>query len=220
MTPLGIATALFAEGPSDHRFLDRLIERLLVNELSSRGLTVDVLPIQRLPPDNADARVDRILAGAQSMRGGFHLLFVHADAGGDIESACRQRIGPAREAILEAFPEGTRRIVGLVPKRETEAWALADIDALARVLATRADLVSLGVPENPRLVESLADPKAVLDTVVQASRKARRRRRAPRGGEFLDRLADEIRLSELERVPTFATVRRKLGVALTDLAFV
>ena len=219
MTALGIAVALFAEGPSDHRFLDRLLERTLTRELALRGLTVDVLPIQRLPPSAAEARAERIADGAKRMGGGFHLLAIHTDAGSDPSTACRERVDPGRALVLAEFGPDGRRVVGIAPRREMEAWALCDRAALARVLSARVDLEESGVPSRARDVERIADPKAVLDRIVAAARGGRRRRRRARGIDYLDLLADEVSFDALDEVPSYAAFRDKLRTALDELHF-
>ena len=73
MTPPWLGLALYAEGPTDHRFLGGLLPRAVTQLLTTAGYTVAVGETQRLPVDGSfSTRADRIAAGADRLQDGFH----------------------------------------------------------------------------------------------------------------------------------------------------
>lgn len=103
--------------------------------------------------------------------------------------------------------------VGIVPVRETEAWVMADGEALRNALGVRLSDHELGVPKNPKDVEGLADPKKSFERAC----RNRRRSRGPSPTVYLPRLGETIRLEILDRVPAFERFRADLVAALRDL---
>jgi hypothetical protein len=215
-----LGLALFAEGPTDHRFLDELLRRTVEHLLVDGGHAVDLSPVQRLPLFPCPTtRAERIATGSVALQGAFHLLFVHADGAGDPQLARSERIVPGIEAMHTSLGDDGRRGVAVVPIRETEAWALADVDCLRRVLGTRLSAVELGVPESANELENLANPKATFAQVVRLARPGRRGRRRPASASFLDLIGQQARLSELARLSAFGARVDELDSALTDLGF-
>jgi hypothetical protein len=184
------------------------------------GLTVDVSEIQRLDVSPSDRREVRIAEGAVGIQGSFHLLFIHADGNGDRDRAIAERVVPGANQVLEALGAGGRAVVPVVPSRETEAWAIADGDALRRVLSTQHDDATLGVPGHPREVETVSDPKEVFRAAVQLARGGRRGIRPRPAGVFLERLSEEIDLQVLREVPAFRSFENELRDSLRGLGYV
>lgn len=204
MTHRWLGLALFAEGPTDHRFLDELLRRTVEHLLVDGGHAVDLGPVQRLPVSAPDRpRAERIASGAEQVQGAFHVLFVHADGAGDPQRARVERVAPGVEAMQRRLGGEGRRGVGVVPVRETEAWALADTDCLRRLLGTRRSASDLGLPESADELESLPDPRATFASVVRSARPGRRGRRRPAPASFLDLVRQQARISQLERLTAF-----------------
>jgi hypothetical protein len=194
MRPLTVG--LFAEGKSDLQFLGGVLERQLT-KLSFEGGEFDfsgVLPAQ-VSTVSVASRLDEAVVGAAA---GCNLVFVHHDhnEAGKIE-ALRGRLDSAGVA--------RGRIVAVVPVRETEAWMLADREALAAIRGTRLE----GVPDSARALEGLADPKATLRTA--------------RGGsvddELFQRLGNTVRLDRLAELPAYQSFLQDLDTALKELNF-
>lgn len=220
MTPRWLGLALYAEGPSDHRFLDELLRRAVEHLLVDGGHAVDLSPVQRLPVrTNERTRADRIAAGSAQLQGAFHLLFVHADGGGDPQRARDERVQPGIEAMHASVGHEGRRAVAVVPVRETEAWALADLDCLRRLLGTRRSALELGVPESANELESLPDPKTTFAEIVRIARPGRRGRRRPAPASFLDLIGQQTRIAQLERLSAFRALLGDLDTALRALGF-
>lgn len=220
MTYRWLGLALYAEGSTDHRFLDELLRRTVEHLLIDGGYAVDLSSVQRLPVGAEEPnRAERIAVGSQRIQGAFHLLFVHADGAGDAERAREERVQPGIDAMHARVGGEGRRGVAVVPVRETEAWALADADCLRRILGTQRSPADLGLPQSPTELENLSDPKATFAAVVREARPGRRGRRRPMPGSFLDLIGQQARISQLARLSAFERLLSDLDEALRALGF-
>ena len=220
MTAAWLGLALYAEGPTDHRFLDRLLPRAVSHLLTGARYMVEVSEVQRLPVDRSPpARAERIATGAQRLQSAFHILFVHADGGADPAAARSNNVAPGLQRVREHLGDAGRRGVAVVPVRELETWVLADGASLASVLGTTRTATELGVPTTAGELEGLLDPKAVFAAAVRAARPGRRHRRRPDPTSFLEPLGAQARIAELRRLPAFAALLKDLQVALGELGF-
>lgn len=207
MSYLGLA--FFGEGRTDRRFLIPLLSRLsdeVARSIGFVGDISDIFPCEE-PTPRSTALDYRILHVARDLATGFHVLFVHQDGGRDRDEALRLRVQPGVARVRAA--DLSIEIVPVVPVRMMETWALADGEALGRVLGTTRDLHALGLPPVSD-VEGVQDPKALLADVI---REVVGRRRSP--PNYLDRLGEEVNLCELRRLPSFveteALVRETFG---------
>lgn len=215
--------ALFAEGPTDYAFLPPILRRATESIcLSPRAKGVvdlgDVLPLDSPPQFRDCSRETKIFEAANAAHGAFSLLFVHADGNGDPDGARANQVGPGITKVEAELMETAG--VAVVPVREIEAWALVDGDALRVVFgASTVTDDALGVPPRPREVESILDPKRVLDEALRAviGRDCRRSRGASR---FLGPIAERVRLGILHTVPSFAAFEDELAAALARLGFI
>lgn len=89
MAYLGLA--LFAEGPTDHRFLKPVLRRLCENMcLQHAKMMVDIGDVLELHSPvrvREESREIRIREAARESRGAWHILFIHADGSGDYPGA-------------------------------------------------------------------------------------------------------------------------------------
>lgn len=217
-----LALALFAEGAKDHRFLSPLLRRLAEDICLVHGnRIIEVGPVIGLSTPRGfedQDRSNRILEAARRADDAFHILVVHADGAGDPEQARAERVEPAIAAISAELRNGEHRAIGVVPVRETEAWALADGDSLRQAFGTSLTNAALGVPERPGEVEGILDPKLCLEHAYAAVIGGRRRRRRS-ASDFLELLGEKVRLGEVDRVPSFARLRAELHGKLRQLGF-
>jgi hypothetical protein len=216
-----LGLALFAEGSTDHRFLSPILlrstEEICMREVRETVQVGDVLPLTS-PPEYQDAeRALRIFETARSASGGFHILFIHADANGNATRARHERVDPAAARIALELPQ--HATVAVVPVRMTEAWALVDGDALRDAFSATARNEVLGVPARPRGVERLQDPKRALQDAYRACVSGRRGRSQTAAG-FLDAIARRVSLDRLRGVPAFQQFETDLCSALVALGFV
>jgi hypothetical protein len=160
----------------------------------------------------------RILQAAREAFGAWHILFVHTDAGGDADTAHLQRVEPARARVSAELGENGTRTVAVVPVRETEAWAIADGEALRATFGTLKSDADLGVPLRPRGVEAVADPKHALRDALVAAMGQRGARRERVAG-MLELIGERVRLDILANIPAFSGVRTELFDVLKALHY-
>jgi hypothetical protein len=190
-----LSCSLFSEGRSDALFLADVLTRQLRELLWTHAVQVErVVAERRRTVEPQLALGPDVIAAAQST----NLVFVHHDhnEAGKIEKL--------RSRIAADFPSQAK-LIALVPKRETEAWCLADPAAISRV--PRADRTL--VPHRAAEVEKLHDPKAVLAKVLGTARL----------DDALELLAANVSLDRLAEVPAYQNFLQDLTTALKELNF-
>lgn len=205
-----LALALFAEGPSDLGFLQRVLLRAVhetASQLVREAFEVQETFVRNERYQKGDPRAKRIRDAYAALiaSGAITILFIHADGGGDAVAARKERIDPAKELLAQTVaPDLPYGIVGVVPVRETEAWALADKDVLVSELGVnRSELALLSTN-----VEQIPDPKAALAELIEA--RARRRSRRRQGQALPAALGERVRLERLRSVPAFKEFETEL----------
>jgi hypothetical protein len=125
------------------------------------------------------------------------LLFVHRDAEGEHPDV-------RYDEISLSFLNESLCYVPIVPVRMTEAWFLFDESAIRTAAGNPNGTISLKLPPLQR-VESIPDPKAVLNTaILDATGKNSRRRSTYRTGRAYLRVAELISdFRALRRLDTF-----------------
>ncbi|WP_089416036.1 DUF4276 family protein [Vitreoscilla filiformis] len=208
--------ALYSEGRTDDRFLSGLLLRLTQDVCAGDvEMAEQVLALADPGSPSSGTRHDRILQAATAARGAWQILFVHADADADANRARSERVDPALALLKQRF--GLKGLgVGVVPVRNCEAWALADGDALRRVFGTRLDNQALGLPATPKQVESISDPKQVLEAAFKATRPSGRHARAGVASR-LTQLGEEVSLDLLRQVSAFSALDSELRQALASM---
>ncbi|MBF0392764.1 MAG: DUF4276 family protein [Alphaproteobacteria bacterium] len=185
--------------------------------------SVEIAPVTTVRRADG-ALVDNVMAGLREVRGHVHILFPHQDGGGDWQAARRDRCAPsivelARRASTDAGWSNLR-IVPVVPVREMEAWPLADPQAIATALGIAAPIEDLDLPARPEDVESIRDPKQVLERIAFIGLRARRRkRRRLNQAPYLSGIAERIDLVRLRRVPAFQRLEEDFREALVQLGY-
>jgi hypothetical protein len=190
-----LTAALLCEGRQDEAFLTRVISRQLsqmacgdpgfdFEAVVPRGCLTATGPAQKLDAAVCEASED------------FALLLVHNDYNE------RGKIDALRDRTRSRL-SGHSRIVGVIPIRETEAWALADSDAFPR--GCRLD----GLPRKLRDIEADPDPKIVLKAVLGRAYDA----------ELADYLGENVSLDRLAQFPAYQLFLQDLTTALKELNF-
>ncbi|BAS26884.1 DUF4276 family protein [Limnochorda pilosa] len=215
-----LGLALFAEGPTDYRFLGPLLRRvtedLCLREASESVEITEVLALVRSRESASLPRELQILDAMRRASGAFSLLFIHADGSGDPVAARKHQVQPAISRILEHGGPSGVGAVPVIPVRETEAWALVDGQALRRAFGTSLDDAELGLPPRPADVERIPDPKAALDHACRIAIGAGHRRRR-RAAAFLEAIAESLSLDRLQQVPAFRQFEQDLRDGLEIL---
>jgi hypothetical protein len=190
-----LRAGLYAEGPSDYHFLLPLLDRLLRSIAANEFPGANEVEATRGIDSSGDAksRADRIAAAVREHEDLIDLLVIHADADGDPEAARRDRVEPGIEAARTAIPGKPVPALGCVPVRAIEAWLLADARVFEQQLGLRVEL--------PVAPERVLAPKAELE-----GRLARRARTIDPFVLF----GEQVRFSELRRLPAFAAFEHEL----------
>ncbi|MCX4746635.1 hypothetical protein OG455_14090 [Kitasatospora sp. NBC_01287] len=189
-----LVVGLMTEGLSDELLLGQVISRQL-RELSFEhpgGFALGDLVMASVrtvdPGDRVQAEVTELLDCCD-------VVVVH----------CDHRERGKIDAFRSHAGEAGRRIVGIAPRKETEAWALCDPEGFRRI--PRTDLTAL--PGKAREVESVLDPKTTLKTVLGA--------RDPM--TVLRQLGIDLRLDRLAGVPAYQAWLAQLKNVLKELHF-
>lgn len=212
-----VAPALWAEGRSDHRFLRPLLLRVIndvVLRTQDRGdMLIATTFVGLVVRDNERtlSRAERIACAVEREVDAVSLLFIHADADQDAAQARHERVIPAFEEVRQRLGSRAPALVALVPVRETEAWMLADEEALASAFGVTRSAIG-SVPEIGTRVERLTDPKQTLRELTRRVIGSR----AGRQGylSYLDDLGERIELNRLRRLAAFRTFEAELATAL------
>ena len=139
---------------------------------------------------------------------------MHTDGGGDPERARRTLAEPALDLLRQECAEDGIGIA-VVPVRETEAWSLVDGSALRTVFGTSLDDKQLGLPPIGS-VESLPDPKRILDDAFAATNPPPSRRRKG-ASPMLSALGDSVSVDRLRHLSGFQCLEEELERALRQL---
>lgn len=186
-----LSTALVSEGPSDDEFLPRLLGRALtelcLTEFDDPVEVADVLPLRA---HSGPPTIDETIALVERNAGAFSVVFFHRDQGANAERVQDEWLDRLRQRWPFKEP-----LVAVVPVRETEAWLLADGQALRDALGVRWSDEEMGLPPHPRQVEDVPDPKKTLENVI---RQVRRPTNGHRG-----QLGELVSLDRLRLVPAF-----------------
>lgn len=213
-----LSSALYCEGTTDASFLLPLLRRLCEHLASEADDTVEVADMIALVDAHEDRRLDRddrIERAARAAEGAWVVLFIHADADArDSRAAVSQRVQPAIDRLAPLLG-GKRQAVAVVPVRVTEAWALADPDALRTAVGSPMDDDALGIAAAlTHGVDRAADPKALLEGALLA---ARPRARPAQIAAYRGRIGETVALARLQRLGAFRHLETDLRAALLAL---
>jgi hypothetical protein len=212
-----LVLALFAEGATDNRFLPVVIQRSTQKLIATRGRdTTDVLePLIVSVSTEIRGGDERILDAARQTEG-YHALIIHADADHPTrDRALTERFQPGLLLVQEE--DINHHLVPLIPIRMTEAWVLADPEALLKVIGTRMTINDLGLPSHPHQIESDPDPKQTLNGVIQRATAQRGRRRKLEAADIFAPMARTISLERLQGVPAYQQFVDDITQALVAL---
>lgn len=209
-----VSWAACYEGDKDAAYFDVLIPRVMEEIVMTRGTRhadIAAAPAVRL----RRREVDKVAHEACAAREAFHLIFIHGDTGGrGLEVGLDQRVRAYCEAMFVRCNWPPVRCITISPRHETEAWILADPQAVAAALGYNGPPSDLGLPGTARLAEQTLDPKAVLEAAVQI---VRRKRRPYDPRQIYPAIAQCHSLANLRRAESFAAFETRLQTSLTDL---
>lgn len=211
-----LAWAGFYEGGSDRSYYDVLLPRIMEEITLAEAIqqvTIATTPVVELGRNGR--AVDQVAREVCSNQHQIHLLFIHADTGGRaVARSLPERSSAYCEEVQKRCAWNPARCVILTPRRETEAWVLADPGAVIAALNYTGTPNSIDLPANGAAAEALTDPKAVLAAATSAV-LGRRRRQA--GFQLFTAIAQTQTLGALRECASFQTFENNLRRALTDL---
>ena len=192
-----LAVGIFAEGPTDQRFLGRLVVRML-NEIGNQEFpaNVEVLeePYQIGLSNSTVGNLPRTISSAfEKYHQECTLFIVHHDSGGNTQQA-REKLEQELLTIRQEIPSAI-----CIPVRETEAWMIADQEVFPKLTHGW----SPALPPNP---EKEIDPKKVLHDVL-ATKKIKQ-------PEPYDFFGAQVRLAALRSLPSFRDFEGELRTTI------
>jgi Domain of unknown function (DUF4276) len=213
-----ISWALFVEGQSDADYFSVLLPRVIEDIVLATDGPAALIP--ELPAGVFGIR-DRNFGSAChaicDAKESFHLLFVHSDTGG---RALEEQIDMRTKALCQLLADRCdipdESCVCVTPRHETEAWGLADQDAIRSAFGLNANFAFDELTDNPADVEGISDPKLTTKTI--AKRLAFGRRNLNRYFPYAA-IAQRQDLSTLRRLPSFADFEARLRKALRHLGY-
>ena len=211
-----LAWAGFYEGGSDRSYYDVLLPRLMEEITLADAIqqvTIATTPVVQLGRNSRN--VEDVAREICANKAQIHLCFIHADTGGrGLAKRLAERSSAYCLAVRELCGWDPVRCVILTPRHETEAWVLADPEAVIVALAYTGTPDSINLPANGAAAEALPDPKAVLDA---AATRVLGRRRRHSGSQLFTAIAQNQTLTALRQCGSFQTFEDKLRLALASL---
>ena len=208
-----VAFAVYYEGSTDRSYFNVLLPKIMQELVLQHGVRHSTIP-EGPVLDLARGSVDDVAVAFCKEKQAVHLLFVHADTGGrNLERDMHGRAGAYCERVHALCGWPPERCVMITPRHETEAWALADAQAIADALGYRGNLSALKLPADGREAERLRDPKAELTRVIEQVRG----RRNANPHALMSAVAQAQSLERLRTAPTFQVFETHLWRALHSL---
>ena len=220
-----VKLVLYVEGSTDGKFLPQVIKRTTEAILAQHDQNHIKVPLPDClweKPAKAAKRVECILHIARHTAG-YDALIIHSD-GDDrgYEQTMTELFQPGKNHVLSAsmYENVCVDLVPLIPVRMTEAWMLADPEALCRVLGKKVDARTLGIPLKAKLVEKAFNPKTTLDHVIKCAHPSTSKSQRQKFKDHLyQELGSKISLKRLSEVPSYQQFVEDLTATLRRLNF-
>jgi len=220
-----LALAIHREGTTDYRFLGPLLLRAAEEICSTARRSIQVSEtLTELRTNKREPTEQlRVESAVQSQTSPDFVIFIHADGSGDWRQAYNNHVGPVASTLVDKLGFRREQIVGVVPVREMEAWALVCGDTIRKVFNTDLKDGQLGLSaSSPAGVENITDPKKELNNAynqVLGRRVVRRSSRRETAASFLAELGREVPIKKLRLVPSFQRFEDDLRKALVALGY-
>lgn len=164
-----LSWATFYEGETDALYLDVLLPRVLRDVITRHGTElVDVPEVPAVRLGRNGRSVEAVAEEACSFRKAFDVVFIHADTGGrGLERSLPSRSISYCRAMHDLCNWPGDQCVTITPRHETEAWLLADANAVTAAFGYKGPAEEVGLPIDAANAERLIDPKATLRAAVE-----------------------------------------------------
>ncbi|WP_353164722.1 hypothetical protein [Empedobacter brevis] len=200
-----IFVGLIAEGTTDYRFLEPIIEKTLVDVTFDCRGQVDI-DVKIIKCDKGNSFIDFVFNASKEGYDnyGINMLIVHSDADSSTsESTYTSKINPAKEYLQS---EGTdchcKNIIALVPIFETESWMLADKELFLSAISTNKSESELGINGNP---ENFTNPKFKIEEAIRIGRLhlPKKYRNSLKISDLYSYLGQAIHIDKLKQLESF-----------------
>ncbi|PKU25815.1 DUF4276 family protein [Telmatospirillum siberiense] len=209
-----VSWAALYEGATDRAYFEVLLPKIMEEIVLVDGICSSIIP------DTPSVLLTRstindVAEEAFSARDAFKIVFIHADTGGRLlEGGMEMRSCAYCTAMYLKFKFPLVRCVAISPRHETEAWILADPDAVTSALGYSGSAESLELPITATAAERLVDPKQVLERALKI---VRGRHRAVNVQQVFSAIAQRQSVDSLRRAESFRLFEVNLRAALADL---
>jgi hypothetical protein len=212
-----VSWAVLYEGATDRAYFDVLIPRVMEEIVLKCGIRLSTIPSNPAVLLSRDT-VEKVAKEACEAKDAFHLCFIQADTGGrDLESKLEFRSSAYCEAMRVECEWPPARCIVIAPRKETEAWILADGVAVTSALGYSGLPTSIGLPATAVAAQQLADPKSTLRDAMQI---VRGRRRTISVDDLFPAIALRQSLDALRSTNSFTAFEKNLYLALADIGCV
>lgn len=212
-----IVLSFIGEGTTDDRFFPNITERLIEQVLFEKNIQATIQ--WQIIKKRGTSAEEKILNAAQDAK---HctMLIVHSDADdNDNKNAYETKIKPGIDAVAETDDEICKNITFVIPISETEAWLLVDKELLKEEMNTLLSNNDLGLDYKLNRIESIADPKALLESAIRTHHNnlpRKRRRSAVTISELYSTISQRIELDKLEILGAYVIFKQNIINALQN----
>jgi hypothetical protein len=197
--------AFYGEGKADYEFLLKVIERYLKQLLPHIDFTADIVHHIEAPTEK-----ERLLKLAEDYAG-LHFIIVHFDADSRTEDNVLQN------RFLPAYEEASnKRCIPIIPIKESEAWMLVDYEAFKQSVGTKLSAKELDFPSQAHQVETINEPKEILNKALSLAQAKRRRIDLD---ELYAPMGELVSLELLDKVPAFQNFQSRVRKTLIEIGF-
>lgn len=212
-----ISWATFYEGNTDGLYFEVLLPRLMEAIIIEDGIGHSDIPaVPAIVLGNRGRMLDEVAAEICKARDAFQVVFVHADTGGRaLEQGIDARSSAYCQRAFELCEWPRGRCITITPRHETEAWVLADPEAVMRALGYNGRAADIGLPSGAVEAERLADPKEALKAAMRCV--SGKRRRTARVEQLFPAIAQRQSFEVLRASASFRGFETRLRDCLADL---
>ena len=216
-----ITVGFITEGTTDVRFLSGIIRRTFEDLTWECQQAIEIFPPAHVNVSKQGLTfADYVLEAAKVAEAGkLMVLCVHTDADDETDTdTLINRINPAFAGVQTTPRAVCKNLVAIVPVRMTEAWMLADKDALKAEIGTQKTDGQLGLTRSP---ESVTDPKKIIKDVVRLAfdHRSRRSRNQVAISELYEPLGEMVNLAQLSFLPSYQKFKEAAREAFRQLNF-
>lgn len=193
------------EGSTDVRFLKNILWKTFQHVAFDCNTSIEVYEPEELTEKNGATYKDQIL-DLSIKYNYFHVICIHRDSDSPtIDKTLQLIINPAFESVQRHHGDNCKNLVPIIPVQMTEAWMLADTELLRNKIGTKLTSAQLGLPNRINQIESISDPKYVINSAIRIaqSHSTKRRRHNLSISNLYSPISQEISIGHLEKLSSF-----------------